>query len=250
MQYKLWRKYCKKYILLIKTSCETSENGMMEKHHIFPQSIFGKNKKTVLFTPRQHFVAHKLLHKIFLFRNGLNSQRCYKMAKAFCWMQTRNCVQYNSRRYEFCKKMRSESMKGINNPFPNSQSFSVEHRRKISESLFKNPPMKGKKHSEETRAKISNSLKGRKVIHSEETKRKISEKNKGKKISEKTRIAVIESNKRRKGKKNNKILGKEIMTPHGIFKSRKQAAIHYNIDPSRINLLIKKTPTQFYYTKK
>ncbi len=61
--------------------------------------------------------------------------------------------------------------------------------------------MKGKKHSEETRTKISNALIGRVVIHSEETKRKISEKNKGREISEKTKLAVIESNKKRKGSK-------------------------------------------------
>lgn len=200
MEYQLWRKYCKKYIALVKSSHNKS-GELMEKHHIFPQSIFGKNKRIVSLTPRQHFVAHKLLHKIFLFRNGRNSTRCYKMAKAFCWMQTRNCVQYNSRRYEFCKKIRSESMRGGNNPCKDSQSFSIEHKRKISESLLKNPPMKGKKHSEETKLKLSKALKGRKVIHSEETKKKISEKNKGKKISEKTRIAVIESNKKRKGSK-------------------------------------------------
>lgn len=200
MEYRLWRKYCKKYIALVKSS-QNQSGELMEKHHIFPQSIFGKNKRIVSLTSRQHFVAHKLLHKIFLFRNGGNTTRCYKMAKAFCWMQTRNCVQFNSRRYAFCKKMRSESMRGENNPCKDSQSFSEEHRRKISEALLKNPPMKGKKHSEETRAKLSKALKGRKVIHSEETKRKISEKNKGKKISEKTRIAVIESNKKRKGSK-------------------------------------------------
>jgi len=197
----LWRKYCKKYIALVKFARNEKENELMEKHHIFPQSIFGKNRIIVSLTPRQHFVAHKLLHKIFLFRNGINSPRCHKMAKAFCWMQTRNCVQYNSRRYEFCKKMRSESMRGQNNPCKNSESFSPEHRRKISEALLKNHPFKGKKHSEEAKRKISESLKGRKVFHSEATRKKISEKNKGKKISEKTRISVIESNKKRKGSK-------------------------------------------------
>ena len=200
MEYRLWRKYCKKYISLVKSS-QIKNEELMEKHHIFPQSIFKKNKRVVSLTPRQHFVAHKLLHKIFFFRNGINSIRCYKMAKAFCWMQTRNCVQFNSRRYEFCKKMRSESMRGENNPFKDSKSFSIEHRRKISEALLKNHPMKGRRHSEETRAKLSKALMGRVVIHSEETKRKISEKNKGREISEKTKLAVIESNKKRKGLK-------------------------------------------------
>ena len=38
MEYRLWRKYCKKYIALVKLS--HNESGeLMEKHHIFPQSI-------------------------------------------------------------------------------------------------------------------------------------------------------------------------------------------------------------------
>lgn len=234
----------------MRSANNVSELEFSEKHHIFPQSIFGKNKRIVRLTPRQHFVAHKLLHKIFLFRNGENSQRCHKMEKAFCWMQTRNCVKFNSRRYAYCKNLISKSMLGDNNPFNKSECFSAGHRRKISEALSKNHPFKGKKHTEEARAKIREKRKLQVIIHSEDTKRKISEKNKGRKVSEKTRLAIIESNKRRKGKKKNRILGKEIMTPNGVFKSRKQAAIHYNIDPSRINLLMKKNPTQFYYIKK
>lgn len=219
MEYKLWRKYCKKYISLIKSSQKTNENEIMEKHHIFPQSIFGKNKKTVLLTPRQHFIAHKLLHKIFYFRNGENSARCYKMAKAFCWMQTRNCVQYNSRRYEFCKKMRSESMRGQNNPCKNSESFSAEHRRKISESLLKNHPFKGKKHSEESKAKIK----------------------------EKRKLQVFTKEHHAKRAKS---LCKKIMTPQGLFQSRKEAAIHYNTDPTCFSYWVKTKPTEFYYIKK
>jgi hypothetical protein len=218
MEYRLWRKYCKKYIALVKLS--RNESGeLMEKHHIFPQSIFGKNKRIVSLTPRQHFVAHKLLHKIFLFRNGGNSTRCYKMAKAFCWMQTRNCVQFNSRRYEFCKNMRSESMRGENNPCKDSQSFSAEHRRKISEALSRNHPFKGKKHTEEARAKIR----------------------------EKRRLQVFT---REHHAKRAKSICKKIMTPRGLFESRKEAAIHYKTDPACFNYWIKTKPTQFYYIKK
>jgi hypothetical protein len=219
MEYRLWRKYCKKYIALVKFARNKKENELMEKHHIFPQSIFGKNRIIVSLTPRQHFVAHKLLHKIFLFRNGINSSRCHKMAKAFCWMQTRNCVQYNSRRYEFCKKMRSESMRGQNNPCKNSESFSPEHRKKISESLLKNHPMKGKKHSEEAKVKIR----------------------------EKRKLQVFTKEHHEKRAKS---ICKKIMTPQGLFESRKKAAIHYKTDPACLNYWIKTKPTQFYYIKK
>jgi hypothetical protein len=218
MEYRLWRKYCRKYISLIKISNQTCENELMEKHHIFPQSIFGKNKRITTLTPRQHFIAHKLLLKIFYFRNGLNSSRYHKMQKAFCWMQTRHYVKYNSRRYEFCKKMRSESMRGQNNPCKNSESFSPEHRKKISDALSRNHPFKGKKHSEEAKAKIR----------------------------EKRKLQVFSKEVIEKRVKN---LRKKIMTPKGIFKSRNEAAKHYDIDASCFNYYMKTKPNEFYYIK-
>jgi hypothetical protein len=219
MEYKLWRKYCKKYIRLVRSANNVLDVEFSEKHHIFPQSIFGKNKRIVRLTPRQHFVAHKLLHKIFLFRNGENSQRCHKMEKAFCWMQTRNCVKFNSRRYAYCKNLISKSMLGDKNPFNKSECFSAEHRRKISEALSRNHPFKGKKHTEEARAKIRE-------------KRKL-------------QVFTKEQNEKRA-----KSICKKIMTPNGMFASRKEAAIHYKIDPSYLNCWMKTKPTEFYYIKK
>ena len=79
------------------------------------------------------------------------------------------------------------------------------YNRKACELIFLTPEehkslhSKGKKHSEETRRKISESHKGK--ILSEETKRKLSEANKGntyhkgKKHSEETRIKMSESHK-------------------------------------------------------
>jgi hypothetical protein len=40
------------------------------------------------------------------------------------------------------------------------------------------------------------------------------------------------------------------MTPKGLFQSRKEAAIHYKIDPSYFNKWIKSKPSEFYYIKK
>jgi len=219
MKYALWRKYCKKYISLIRYGKSNKISEGIEKHHIFPQSIFGKNKLIVNLTPRQHFIAHKLLYKIFLFRNGENSNECFKMQKAFCWMQTRNCVKFNSRRYEFCKRMWSESMRGDKNPFHNSSCFSPEHRRKISESLLKNPPMKGKKHTEEARAKIK----------------------------EKRRLQVFT---KEQNEKRAKSVSKKIMTPAGIFESRKAASEFYKKDPACFNQFMKSRPKEYYYIKK
>jgi group I intron endonuclease len=74
---------------------------------------------------------------------------------------------------------------------------SEETKRKMSESRKgRVSPMKGKTFSEESRRKISESLKGRK--HSEETKRKMSETKKGKPRSEETKRKISESLKGRK----------------------------------------------------
>lgn len=89
------------------------------------------------------------------------------------------------------------------------QTLSEEQKRKISQSLKGRPlsehrkqkisaamtgekhPMYGKKHSEETKQKIRESMKGKQQClgkrHSEETKRKISQSLKGKKHSEETK---------------------------------------------------------------
>lgn len=46
-----------------------------EEHHIIPRSLGGTNKKTnlVLFTPREHFLAHYLLYKFSHTKETLDS---------------------------------------------------------------------------------------------------------------------------------------------------------------------------------
>jgi len=120
--------------------------------------------------------------------------------------------------------------------------ISVETKRKISEALISEalkgnvPGMAGKKHTEETRQKISGILKGRKLSEdhkkrisetlkghklSEETKRKISEANKGYKLSEEAKRKISEANKGRipwnKGKK---------LSPHSEETKRKMREAH------------------------
>jgi hypothetical protein len=85
-------------------------------------------------------------------------------------------------------------------------SHSDETKRKIGESLKgkkrpeiskrmkgENHPLYGKHHSEKTKQKLSESHKGNK--HSEKTKQKLSEINKGKKLSKETKEKISESRK-------------------------------------------------------
>ena len=57
-----------------------------EVHHIFPESIYGKNNQTVKLTTREHCLVHWLLYKICLSRYGDKSTKTKKMSMAFHWM--------------------------------------------------------------------------------------------------------------------------------------------------------------------
>lgn len=94
-------------------------DGYVEKHHIKPRSIGGTDDpdNLVLLTPREHFICHWLLVKIYA-----ETPHYYKMVKAFFMMfleskyQTRYCP---SRKYAELKEAfslaQSVSQTGVNN---------------------------------------------------------------------------------------------------------------------------------------
>lgn len=62
-------KYSKQYKNLILTRQYNKKiKGYTEKHHVFPLAIFGDtfSNVTVNLTYREHFIAHLLLHKMYL----------------------------------------------------------------------------------------------------------------------------------------------------------------------------------------
>ncbi len=85
--------------------------GYVEKHHVFPKSIFGKNDRVVILTGREHYIAHLLLQKICEKRYGIQHRSTQKMLCAHINMKSkgRYC---NSYLYENAKIKRSESMMG------------------------------------------------------------------------------------------------------------------------------------------
>lgn len=158
-----------------------------ESHHIIPKSLGGTNKSDnlVLLTAREHFIAHKLLCKIYpnndklkyalwamMNLNNKNQQRMYKISSR----------EYDQIRSEYSKLMslpKSEKHKqNISNSWTierkqqASKLLSEKNKLRIkdkhplygnprpehSEWLKKNHPMKGKSHSEETKNKIRKSL--------------------------------------------------------------------------------------------
>lgn len=89
-------------------------NGYTEKHHIIPKSII-INNNVIYLSAREHYIAHKLLTKLF----KINTKYWFKMAKAFnsmFFLSNDHDGRYiNSYDYEYRKNLHSASMK-YNNP--------------------------------------------------------------------------------------------------------------------------------------
>lgn len=178
---------------------ERAKNRLLEekthKHHIIPKCLNGSNDKEniVKLTPREHFIVHLLLTKIY--------PNNYRILVASFMMS--NNKKYNSKKYSWLYELYSKRAKG--------RKLTEETKQKMR---LNRKGMKGLKHSEETKQKMilshkgikfdedrkktvckirtpesnlkrSLSLKGNKNStgilgrkHSEETKKKISESNK------------------------------------------------------------------------
>jgi hypothetical protein len=107
-------KYKKWYVNLIESrKFNTKVQGETEAHHVFPQSIYGKNKFVVNLTHKEHYIAHLLLYKIFK-NNDISSEK--KMLLSLLSMMkltnTKNnrIVFGNSRLFEMCRKNLSSHM--------------------------------------------------------------------------------------------------------------------------------------------
>jgi hypothetical protein len=117
------------------------EQGLyVEGHHTFPVSIFGKNKRIVYLTAREHYIAHALLEKVCIKRYGLYHKITIKMNFAHNAMKCKNKY-VNSHLYEKSKIRRIKIIKetGILNGEKN--------------------PFYGKTHSEESKTKMRKSRK-------------------------------------------------------------------------------------------
>jgi hypothetical protein len=84
------------------TKKKAKEQGLyVEGHHTFPVSIFGKNRRIVYLTAREHYVAHALLERICIRRYGEEHWKSKKMMYAFwCLNQKTKNTYLNSYFYE------------------------------------------------------------------------------------------------------------------------------------------------------
>jgi hypothetical protein len=131
---------------------------MKETHHIKPKSIGGDDstENLVELTPREHYIAHKLLVKI---THGEDRKR---MAFAL-WRMTNSGAVITARDYETARKVFVEYMSA----FRTGKKFSKhsnEARKKASlRASGEKNNMFGKTHTEEARKKISENRSGKMV---------------------------------------------------------------------------------------
>jgi hypothetical protein len=147
-------------------SRKKSKKYYYEKHHIIPKCLNGTNEKEnlVLLTAKEHFIAHKLLTKIYKGNKKINH--------AFHLMSF-----MNKRKYEISAKDYDYVIKIIKHT-----PISDETRTKL----------KNIKHTKEWNEKISKTLKNH--IVTKETREKISISNKGKICTEESRKNYINGN--------------------------------------------------------
>lgn len=154
--------YLKTYIDLIKKAeTRTDLTGYIEKHHVFPKSIFGNNKRLVKLTAKEHYIAHALLEKIYIKRYGKTHNKTTKMVRAFFLMNNaegKGQKRYiNSNLYEHNKLRFSESISGKNNHFYDKKRiFTEEHLANLryAHKSGKENPLYGIPRSEEVKQKL------------------------------------------------------------------------------------------------
>ena len=169
-------KYSKWYYTIIDRALNRTINSYTERHHITPKSAGGTNESSniVRLYPREHMICHILLTK---FTEGDVKIKMLRAVYLLCHTQ-KNKVKINSRLYEH---------------FKNNQKFTAQHCHNIS--LAKKGTRLGYKQSAETIAKRVSKIK---IPCSEEKKAKISATLKGRPCSDEKRAKIIATFQKKK----------------------------------------------------
>jgi len=200
----LQNRYSLIYWKLIERARDRILEGYFERHHVVPRSLGGDDEQEniVTLTAREHFICHCLLVRM---TEGRDRQ---KMSLALWTMARtrRKRIRITSRVFARLRTESASILKEMHKGKPRG-SFSDEHRSKISSALTKfysDPANRdavrkrstGKRHSQETRAKMSRDRQGQgKGMPSSKGML-------GKKHSEETRAKMREAWKRRKANPN------------------------------------------------
>ncbi len=215
-------------------------DGYYEKHHILPKCLGGTNEKSnlVLFTAREHLIAHMLLHRIYpdnikilnaviaMFtgpKNGLDKEKFKSL--------------FSSRSSSYYRKLYSEAKKGK----PGHKHTEIT-KKKISaanlgrkftkeQSLEHSVRMKNRIFTDKWRNNISKGMTGKKHPHKKPN------------LSEETRKRKADLCKSRSGAKHPN--SKKIIDPNGnIFSSITECAKNHNMTRENLSYIIHHNPSK------
>lgn len=122
--------YKKHYIkLMLRAKNRDNIDGYIEKHHVFPKSIFNHSVMTVNLTAKEHYIAHFLIWKYYKSRFGADYYKTKKMAHAFNQMTWDTGNRYVSNTFCIARRAMALSNTGDSNPAKRKST-----REKISAS--------------------------------------------------------------------------------------------------------------------
>lgn len=193
-----------------KSENRNKSSGIFELHHIKMKSIYPKLKydpnNLVLLTPKEHFLIHYLLWKmnpndrryrdpIFMFKHkGAKNSRLYEAARIDHIKE----MKYNNPSTNLSEKAKESKSNKLKKYVKTEQ-----HRKNISKANKGKTPRKGAVLTEDTKTKISNSVKQwyKNIGVSEETRQKIREASTGRKHTKETiNLMAIKASNRKKWK--------------------------------------------------
>ncbi len=181
-------KYSRAYFKIIDRAKLRSVIGYKETHHIIPCSLGGDNSpgNLVDLTAKEHYIVHLLLPHMVV--NSIHKKKMWAALRCMSKLVSGIHKRYvgSARFYERAKENIDF---GIGN---RGRKQSAEEKQKRANSL------KGHKVSTETRKKIGDANRGRKLPPvSIETRIKIGEASKGRILSDESKKKLSESSKRR-----------------------------------------------------
>ena len=163
-------RYFKIYFQIVERARGRSLNCYAEKHHIVPRSLGGldDDENIAVLTAREHFICHLLLTRM-----TFGSDRQKMTLAAWTMARTRKAkTKISARTYERLRIESADILRGKHTGRFRGP-HSLEHKRKISEArkrFYEEPENREKarkkstgiKHSEQTKALMSEQRKGKK----------------------------------------------------------------------------------------
>lgn len=153
MQSKYYRIYCSIVLRAITRDFRPrydNKIGEFERHHVLPMSLGGNRgySNTVVLSTREHFIVHQLLPKFVVSKDAIHKMKI----AAFRLANKHKGISYSAREYEAARKLSAEASSIFHKGVPKSEAAKAKNR---ASHMGEKNGFFGRKHSSETKKKIS-----------------------------------------------------------------------------------------------